>query len=266
MVYLAFRFHFCPISRKFDYRLQHTDSRIHNRPSIFPCHFRKKCIATCIYIAFAFSGTQHNHIPVSMAIVHQITMTHSSDGIIISQMTMSQNRVIGIALIWSPHTSASGNRHTVIWSCTSLSIHQIIITILFVKVRSFRPNHMMHGTFPDFFAFTNKLHGLQIKFLNPYLPVPIITNSVLLVWSCSYIIAMNCSIFIFVKKQTGINPRSIFIQIIRIRPGTLRAFSSYNKIVSIRNICCNHVITPLKIPQGRCIDSPGMSGIFQMEL
>ena len=179
---------------------------------------------------------------------------------------MRQNRVIGIALIWSPHTSASGNRHTVIWSCTSLSIHQIIITILFVKVRSFRPDHMMHGTFPDFFAFTNKLHGLQIKFLNPYLPVPIITNSVLLVWSCSYIIAMNCSIFIFVKEQTGINPRSIFIQIIRIRPGTLRAFSSYNKIVSMWNICCNHVIASLKIPQGRCIDSPGMSGIFQMEL
>ena len=153
----------CP--RQFHSLFQFANSRINHRPVFLPGYLCKVSVSSCISVAFPSSHRQHHHIPVSMTVLYEISMTCCCHRILCSKMTMGKNRVSFASLIRSPQIPASSSRDGMFHCGSSLCMYHIIPTVLLIYMRALRPDCMAHSTFPDFFALSRQFHFFQIQLL-----------------------------------------------------------------------------------------------------
>ena len=228
---------------------QMPDAFCNHRPSIFPCDFCQKSLSAHAAVSFTRSGCQHYHIPVSPSILHQISVSCVDHRIVFPQIPVGEDRVSGAALEPLEQLFTSGNAYAVLRSGSSFCMHQIIITVDLIKVRSLRPDNSFYSPFPDCHAFSHKLHLPKIQFLHPDFPVSVIADS-FRIRSRTTVIAFP----VIIEEKTGIDPRSIFAEIIRIRPRSCWIFCRYNEIASVAYIGSDHVKQSIMEPDGWCIN------------
>ena len=172
-------------------------------------------------------------------------MANISDRIIFSKMPVCQNRITEVVLIRTPYIAASANRNGMVRSGSSFGMHNIIISVFFIQMRSFRPNHIFHSSVPHIFRFSHKLHPLYIQLLNPYMPISVITAS-LGIWMRSDIIAYT----VLIKKQTWVNPICSFDKI-RLRPWSCWIIRRYDKVSSTGYIGADNIEHSIMVSDGR---------------
>ena len=142
-------------------------------------------------------------------------------------MPMCNNRVAEIILVWSPDTLASAHRYCVMWSGASLSVHNVIVIISFIDMRSLGPDNIFHGTIPYVLRFPDQLQCFQIKFLYPDIPVSVVLYSVW-IWMCSDIVTSA----IIIKEQAGIDALCT-LYVDRLRPWSFRSCRCHDKVSSM---------------------------------
>ena len=233
--------------------------RIYHRPSILPDHLSQKSLPAFQCVTILRPAGQQYHIPVSLMIFHQISVSHTSHRIMLSQMTMGKNRIIRAALVWTGKLAASCRSNTMMLFRPTLCIKQIIPSIFFIEMRSFRPDGMLHKAIPDRYRLSFQFLRLQVQSLHPDLIISEI-GSAACPFSGSNIIAGS----IILKKQAWINP--LCIQHIRVRPWSLRLFCCHQKIPTAPYIGGHQIISAIMIPNRRCIDSLSMRTFSQLQL
>lgn len=67
-------------------------------------------------------------------------MTDAGNRILGSQMAMRQNGVAGAVLVGTKHIFAARDHDAVVDGSTAFRMQNVIVTVLFVQVRSLRPN------------------------------------------------------------------------------------------------------------------------------
>jgi len=195
------------------------------------------------------SRGEHHHIPVPVLILHQIPMPSIDHRIIRPKIPMCKDRIARASL--KPLKQLSASRHTdaVFRSGSSFCMQQIIIAVFFVQMWSLRPDCPSHSPFPDCHAFSHKLHLPKIQFLHPDFPVSVIADS-FRIRSCTTVIAFP----VIIEEKTGIDPRSIFAEIIRIRPRSCWIFCRYNEIASVAYIGSDYVKQSIMEADRWCIN------------
>ncbi len=214
--------------RQIDFHLicQHSRSRVNHRPSIFPHHSGQEGLPSHGGIALLWTNRQHNHVPFSPGRLDDISVPHIPDRIILSQMPVRQDGITGIVFIGPPDITASAHRDCMIGPCSTFCMQNIIIAVLFVQMRTLRPNHIPQSAVPYILGFSCQLHPFKIQLLDPDIPISIIPAS-LSVGPCSDIVAFS----VIIKKQAGIDSLCPPDKI-RLRPGTFRIPGRNKKIAS----------------------------------
>ena len=236
---------------------QSAHSRIHYRPVILPLHSGKESLTPHGGIPFQRSDRQHDHIPLVIYRLHQISMAHITDWIFPAQVSMCQDWITEVIFIWSVYILTAAYSNCVIRAGASLCMHDIIVFPDFIQMRSLRPDNISHGTVPYIMHFSYQLHVLNIQLLNPDIPVTIILAS-RRIGVCSNIIAGS----ILIKEQAGVySIRSL--NVMRLRPRSCWILGCNNEITTVRYIGAYDIKCSFMITDCRCEQASGMSCIPQ---
>ncbi|MNJ35903.1 hypothetical protein D3C77_306700 [compost metagenome] len=125
---------------------------------------------------------------------------------------------------------------------------------------SFRPNHIHHGASPKHIRFSDKLHCLRVQFLQPHLPIAIITHA-FGVRPRPQIISFP----VIIKENRRINSRRPLNEIwIRPWPGWICCCN--DEITAMGYICCDHIKSTFMIANRRSKNPLRMPCSLQVQL
>ncbi len=150
-------------------------------------------------------------------------------------MSVRQNGIAEIVLIRAPDIPAPTYTHRMFRPGASLCMKDIVVLSDPVQMRSFRPMYPPHGAVPYVFGLPLQFPGIQIQFLDPDIPVSIVSAALRIGMGADIITSAVC-----VKEQAGINTSCPF-QIMRLGPGAFRVFGCDHIIASMGHIGTDHI-------------------------
>ena len=191
--------------------LKHSDSRIHNDPAILPHDPRQIRLTPQTAMPVTGARGEQHKIPVAVTIIEQIPVSGTDHRIVAPEVAVGKDRIARASL--KPRKQLSAARHTdaVRQLRAALCNQQIIIAVLFIQMRSLRPDRMLCGTFPDRHRLADQPHGIQIQLLHPDFPIAVIARAIRIRPRADIIAAP-----VIIKKETRIDPCRTLAQLIRI--------------------------------------------------
>jgi hypothetical protein len=188
-------------------------------------------------------------------------VTYILDGVVLTEMSVCKDGVLGIADIRSPDLLASADHDGMLGACAAFCVHDVVVAVLLVDVRSFGPDAALESAVPYILLLALEAPALEVYLSDIDIPVAVILCSSVGILVSTDVVALSV-----IVEEEGRVDTVCLLEVVRLGPGSFGTCRSNDEVAAVSYVSADNIENAVIVTDRGSKESLGMISAFEREL